>query len=340
MLALLGLGACVAPLFLAARVTIWRFGARSVSKVAEGPSASLPAPAGVALRTLFDPRFEWIDGPGPNFVAHYLPLFEPFRRGRQWFVCVDVAVSLLFGILGGAITEGSSWSTCSNLLVAAAVVHALMLVLLLALLPYNTYYDMTLALVNAVLSLAEAAQAARGADPGGVIAAQAVVNNVAIALQILQKLFSSPLVAKCRDFQALFSASGRRIMALRHRRARLRHGAQASTAVTTLALPAIGETKETTMELRAVVEACTTALNRSLLTHCAAPELRKSIQRAQPVRHMGGDSHFSSVYGESGGHEARYRHAAEDNGVALLLGDMVRLVCAVQRLRHHTEADW
>ena len=190
LLGIAGLAASGAPWAVVVCLTTIRFQARPIVAATSRPRNVLD----FAAQLIFGAHTEWVNAvPHSGFVEHFSQVFEPYRRGRHWYIGVEVTVAVVFGILGGAFVDDGA--TCKVLLVIATVVNAAVL-LTLILRPYDTQMDMIMATVNAVLNLVTGVYGLIGRDPTAIITSQAYANNVAIALLIAQ-LIAKGYLRRC-----------------------------------------------------------------------------------------------------------------------------------------------
>jgi hypothetical protein len=75
-------------------------------------------------------------------------LFEMYRVGRQWFLCVELLTGMASGIIGGLMPADS----CEGLLIALCVVSGLYLVLLVLLAPLHSPLERGVTLANGAVT--------------------------------------------------------------------------------------------------------------------------------------------------------------------------------------------
>lgn len=172
--------------------TIWRSAdARAIMVVSSTRSTCS------CLSTLFAPRWKWRNARmGDAFVSRFGSLFEAYRRGLQWFICVEFAASFACGVIAGLMPTSNynSIMSCASLMWGVAIVNGWMLACIVWLRPHNCLWDVILSIITCVAGVVWAVVVLTGDSQH----AAAVVTLVQLLLQVVMPVVPAFITAVWR----------------------------------------------------------------------------------------------------------------------------------------------
>jgi hypothetical protein len=124
------------------------------------------------LEKMAHKKYEWVDShQGNRFVKRYGPIFDVYGTGRNWFVSVELGMSLLSGVAGGLTPNYED--ICDEVQIALTVLCGLYLVVVAIMWPYNSWILTVVQILNATLAFTWAVASFFDNVPGVIVSALA-----------------------------------------------------------------------------------------------------------------------------------------------------------------------